>query len=155
MYSKERHPVVEENHNSGKRGTRPLPSDYDAYTQKVCANQDPTAFTLSLEVFQLEVASLNLEDYSGDFDYSRHSTAHLSWWLRSGSSSFRRAISVCMNLLYAVSFLRPPPPEDLANKQVSQVRRFLRERERTLPLRLFACCLLFFGHGSGPLWDGR
>src|SRR6266403_304108 len=52
---------------------------------------------------------------------SRHSMTHLAWCDMSGSSSFRRAISVCMNLLYAVSFLRPPPPEDLAAPYVSQV----------------------------------
>lgn len=46
--------------------------------------------------FQLDVASLNL-----------------SWWETSGSSSFRRANSVCMNLLNAVSFFFPPPPRDL------------------------------------------
>lgn len=45
--------------------------------------------------FQLEVASLNL-----------------SWWGMVGSVSFKRAISVCMNLLKALSFFFPPPPDD-------------------------------------------
>lgn len=50
----------------------------------------------SLAFFQLAVASLNL-----------------SWWGMVGSVSFKRAISVCMNLLKALSFFFPPPPDDL------------------------------------------
>jgi hypothetical protein len=55
-----------------------------------------------------------------------------------------------MNLLYAVSFLRPPPPEDLTVGQVSQpVYIFIIGGQCTFPLRLFACCLFFFGHRCG------
>ena len=64
-------------------------------------------------------------------------SAHLSWCVISGASSFRRAISVCMNLLYAVSFLRPPPPEDLTVRQVSQ-----------------SICILIVGHENAPFRSG-
>lgn len=89
--------------------------------------------------------------------YHQHSTAHLAWCVMSGSSSFRRAISVCMNLLYAVSFLRPPPPEDLATVYVSQGRPLLARTSthfsspafRLLPSFPWALT------GSGPLTVGQ
>jgi len=96
------------------------------------------AFGLSLEVFQFAVASLNLTYHSGIFSgFLGGYSAHLSWCVISGSSSFRRAISVCMNLLYAVSFLRPPPPEDLTVGQVSQ------------PI-----CILIVGRENAPFLSG-
>lgn len=43
---------------------------------------------------------------------------YLSLWVMLGSLSFRRAISVCINLLYALSFFfAPPAGVDLAVNQ--------------------------------------
>ena len=69
----------------------------------------------------------------------------------SGSSSFKRAISVCMNLLYAVSFLRPPPPEDLATPTSQPSTTVLVRNDDALFLSGFSLAA-FFSFGMTGSW---
>jgi hypothetical protein len=81
----------------------------------------------SLDVFQFEVALLNLFGRGAGIrevvrkGAGRHK--YLSLWVILGSLSFKRAISVCMNLLYALSFFfAPPTGVDLAvSRQVVSI----------------------------------
>jgi hypothetical protein len=56
-----------------------------------------------------------------------------------------------MNLLYAVSFLRPPPPEDLATAYVSQGRSILVVNDHALFLSGFSLAA-FFSLGIDGQW---
>ncbi len=59
-----------------------------------------------------------------------------------------------MNLLYAVSFLRPPPPEDLAVRRVSQTSTFyvLFVRDDDTPFLSGFSLAAFFSLGIDREW---
>lgn len=62
-----------------------------------------------------------------------------------------------MNLLYAVSFLRPPPPEDLAAAYVSQGRPIMSGTTTHFSSPAFRLppSFLWASTGSGPLTVGQ
>ena len=97
------------------------------------------AACFSFCLFQLSMTVLNLMGWNQRGRPPRHIRgAYRSLLSRSGCSSLRRAVSVCMNLLKGVSFFLPPV-DDLPGKRGPSSARLSAARKGRV--RFFAACL--------------